>query len=30
MTTYNFLDHTPLGRQEADGIMTWVRHHDRY
>jgi predicted dithiol-disulfide oxidoreductase (DUF899 family) len=30
VTTYNFLDHTPLGRQEADGIMTWVRHHDRY
>jgi len=30
MTTYAFLDHTPLGRQEADGIMRWVRHHDRY
>lgn len=30
MTTYNFLDVTPLGRQEGEGIMTWVRHHDRY
>jgi len=30
MNTYNFLDLTPLGRQEEDGIMGWVRHHDRY
>lgn len=30
VNTYNLLDHTPLGRQEDDGIMTWVRHHDRY
>jgi predicted dithiol-disulfide oxidoreductase (DUF899 family) len=30
LNTYNFLDHTPLGRQEEDGIMRWVRHHDRY
>ncbi|HEX5092280.1 MAG TPA: DUF899 domain-containing protein [Burkholderiales bacterium] len=30
LNTYNFLDVTPLGRQEADGIMRWVRHHDRY
>jgi predicted dithiol-disulfide oxidoreductase (DUF899 family) len=30
MNTYNFLDLTPLGRQEEDGIMRWVRHHDRY
>jgi predicted dithiol-disulfide oxidoreductase (DUF899 family) len=30
LNTYNFLDHTPLGRQEEDGIMRWVRHHDKY
>jgi predicted dithiol-disulfide oxidoreductase (DUF899 family) len=30
LNTYNFLDLTPLGRQEADGIMRWLRHHDRY
>lgn len=30
MNTYNFLDLTPLGRQEEEGIMRWVRHHDRY
>lgn len=32
MHTYNFLDLTPLGRNEA-GLpytMAWVRHHDRY
>jgi predicted dithiol-disulfide oxidoreductase (DUF899 family) len=32
MHTYNFLDLTPLGRQE-EGLtdtMDWVRHHDRY
>ena len=32
MHTYNFLDLTPLGRDE-DGLsypMEWVRHHDRY
>ena len=32
MHTYNFLDLTPLGRQE-EGLadtMSWVRHHDRY
>ena len=30
--TYNYLDFTPLGRQEADLPygMAWVRHHDRY
>jgi predicted dithiol-disulfide oxidoreductase (DUF899 family) len=28
--TYNFLDLTPLGRQEEDGIMRWLRHHDKY
>jgi predicted dithiol-disulfide oxidoreductase (DUF899 family) len=30
LNTYNFLDLTPLGRQEEDGIMGWVRHHDQY
>ena len=30
MNTYNLLDLTPLGRQEEDGIMWWVRHHDKY
>lgn len=30
LNTYNFLDHTPLGRQEEDGIMRWLRHHDKY
>lgn len=28
--TFNYLDLTPLGRQEDDGIMAWVRHHDSY
>jgi predicted dithiol-disulfide oxidoreductase (DUF899 family) len=29
--TYNFLDLTPLGRQEKKGEgMDWVRRHDRY
>lgn len=26
---HNFLDMTPKGRNE-DGIMSWMRHHDRY
>jgi predicted dithiol-disulfide oxidoreductase (DUF899 family) len=30
LNTYNFLDLTPLGRQEEDGIMRWLRYHDRY
>jgi predicted dithiol-disulfide oxidoreductase (DUF899 family) len=30
LNTFNFLDLTPLGRQEDDGIMGWVRHHDKY
>lgn len=31
LNTYNFLDLTPLGRQEEDGrIQGWIRHHDRY
>ncbi|MDB6056124.1 MAG: protein of unknown function thioredoxin family protein, partial [Verrucomicrobiales bacterium] len=29
--TYNYLDLTPLGRQEKKGGgMDWVRHHDKY
>jgi len=30
INTYNFLDHTPLGRQENGHPMAWVRHHDKY
>ena len=30
LNTYNFLDVTPLGRQEEDGIMHWLRYHDEY
>lgn len=30
LNTYNFLDLTPLGRQEEEGIMRWLRHHDKY
>ena len=30
MGTYNMLDLTPKGRDERDGAMGWVRHHDRY
>ena len=30
LNTYNLLDLTPLGRREEDGIMRWIRHHDRY
>jgi predicted dithiol-disulfide oxidoreductase (DUF899 family) len=30
IATYNFLDLTPLGRQESGGGMAWVRHHDAY
>ena len=33
LTTYNFLDMTPKGRDEASMVphaMAWVRHHDRY
>ncbi|HEU4557748.1 MAG TPA: DUF899 domain-containing protein [Longimicrobium sp.] len=30
MNTYNLLDLTPLGRNETDGIMRWIRHHDQY
>lgn len=30
--TYNYLDLTPLGRQEAEEphVMAWLRHHDKY
>jgi predicted dithiol-disulfide oxidoreductase (DUF899 family) len=30
MGTYHLLDLTPKGRDERDGPMAWVRHHDRY
>lgn len=31
LNTYNYLDLTPLGRQEElEGAQAWVRHHDRY
>ena len=32
MNIYNYLDLTPLGRQEDNDPhpMAWVRHHDRY
>lgn len=31
LNTYNFLDVTPLGRQEEEGrIQSWIRHHDKY
>src|SRR5271165_6972894 len=33
LTTYNFLDMTPKGRDEegmTPHAMAWVRHHDRY
>jgi predicted dithiol-disulfide oxidoreductase (DUF899 family) len=30
MGTYSLLDLTPKGRDERDGGMEWVRHHDRY
>jgi len=31
LNTYNFLDLTPLGRQEDnDRTQGWIRHHDRY
>jgi predicted dithiol-disulfide oxidoreductase (DUF899 family) len=30
INTYNFLDHTALGRQEGDSPMSWLRHHDKY
>ena len=31
LNTYNFLDVTPLGRQEGeDKTQSWIRHHDNY
>ena len=30
LNTYNLLDLTPLGRQEGDGIMHWLKYHDEY
>ena len=30
LNTYKLLDLTPLGRQEEEGIMRWLRHHDKY
>jgi predicted dithiol-disulfide oxidoreductase (DUF899 family) len=32
INTYNYLDLTPLGRQEEGEphVMAWVRHHDKY
>lgn len=32
INTYNYLDMTPLGRQEEGEpyVMAWVRHHDKY
>jgi predicted dithiol-disulfide oxidoreductase (DUF899 family) len=30
MGVYSLLDLTPKGRDERDGPMAWVRHHDRY
>jgi predicted dithiol-disulfide oxidoreductase (DUF899 family) len=31
LNTYNFLDMTPLGRQESgERNQGWIRHHDRY
>jgi predicted dithiol-disulfide oxidoreductase (DUF899 family) len=32
ISTYNYLDLTPLGRNEKDlpYTMSWLRHHDRY
>lgn len=32
LNTYNFLDLTPLGRQDAEGPnpQAWIRHHDKY
>jgi len=30
LNTYNLLDLTPIGRNEAAGIMSWVKYHDQY
>jgi predicted dithiol-disulfide oxidoreductase (DUF899 family) len=30
LTTYNYLDITPKGRNEEKNLGDWVRHHDKY
>jgi predicted dithiol-disulfide oxidoreductase (DUF899 family) len=30
MGAFAWLDLTPKGRNEADGVMSWVRLHDEY
>jgi predicted dithiol-disulfide oxidoreductase (DUF899 family) len=30
MGAFAWLDLTPRGRNEADGVMSWVRLHDEY
>lgn len=30
MSPYHLLDVTPIGRNETDGIMAWVKYHDEY
>ena len=30
MGYYGFLDRTPLGRNEGDAPMRWMRRHDKY
>jgi predicted dithiol-disulfide oxidoreductase (DUF899 family) len=30
INTYAHLDVTPKGRNEANSLMDWVKHHDRY
>ena len=30
MGYYGFLDRTPLGRNEGDAPMRWMRRHDEY
>ena len=27
---YNYIDLSPKGRDEKDGIMNWLRRHDQY
>lgn len=29
-TAYNYMDLTPIGRNEGDGNMRWLRRHDQY
>jgi predicted dithiol-disulfide oxidoreductase (DUF899 family) len=30
LTTYVLLELTPKGRNEQNGMLDWMRHHDRY